>query len=109
MLRELLTPEIKELIETKNLRILKEILSEWEPQDIVALIHNIEENDRIVLFRVLPRELAVEVFSELDYNEQKNLLKQLSNDHIKELFLGLPPDDRTDIFEELPGSNSAIA
>ena len=102
MLRELLTPEIKELIETKNLRILKEILSEWEPQDIVALIHNIEENDRIVLFRVLPRELAVEVFSELDYNEQKNLLKQLSNDHIKELFLGLPPDDRTDIFEELP-------
>ncbi|MDD3726515.1 MAG: magnesium transporter, partial [Candidatus Ratteibacteria bacterium] len=102
MLRELLSPEIKELIETKNWRVLKDILSEWEPQDIVDLIHNVDEKEGIVIFRILPRELAADVFSELDPNEQKNLLRQMSNEHIRDIFLELSPDDRTDIFEELP-------
>ncbi|MCM8764282.1 MAG: magnesium transporter [Candidatus Omnitrophica bacterium] len=102
MLRELLSPEIRELIETKNWRTLKEILSEWAPQDIVDLIHNVGENEGDIIFRILPRDLAAEVFSELDKNEQKKLLKQISSEHIKEIFLELTPDDRTDFFEELP-------
>ncbi|MCM8825550.1 MAG: magnesium transporter [Candidatus Omnitrophica bacterium] len=102
MLRELLSPEIRELIETKNWRTLKEILSEWPAQDIVDLIHNVEENEGDVIFRILPRDLAAQVFSELDKNEQKKLLKQISSEHIKEIFLELTPDDRTDFFEELP-------
>lgn len=102
MLRELLSPEIKELIEAKNWRVLKDILSEWTAQDIADLIHNISEDEGIIIFRLLPREIAAEVFSELDSNEQKKLLRQMSNDHIKEIFLELTPDDRTDIFEELP-------
>lgn len=104
MLRELLSPEIKELIETKNWKILKEILSEWASQDIADLIHNLPENEGDIIFRVLPRDLAAEVFSELDKNEQKKLLRQISSDHIKEIFLELTPDDRTDFFEELPAN-----
>lgn len=102
MLKELLTPEIKELLVSKDWRILKEILSEWAPQDIVDLLDSIEEPDKVVLFRILPRDLAAEVFSELKSGEQKALLKQMSNEHIKEIFLELTPDDRTDVFEELP-------
>ncbi|MCX7705467.1 MAG: magnesium transporter [bacterium] len=104
MLRELLSPEIKELIEKKDWRTLKEILAEWAPQDIVDLIHNVDENEGDIIFRILPRDLAAEVFSELDKNEQKKLLKQISSEHIKEIFLELPPDDRTDFFEELPAN-----
>jgi len=104
MLRELLSPEIRDLIEARDWRTLKEILSEWAPQDIVDLIHNVRENEGDIIFRLLPRELAAEVFSELDKNEQKNLLKQISSEHLKEIFLELSPDDRTDFFEELPAS-----
>lgn len=104
MLKELLSPEIRELIKTKNWRILKEILSEWAPQDIVDLIHNVGENEGDIIFRILPRELAASVFSELDKNEQRKLIKQISSEHIKEIFLELTPDDRTDFFEELPAN-----
>ncbi|HPP67349.1 MAG TPA: magnesium transporter, partial [bacterium] len=102
MLRELLSPEIKELVECKNWRVLKDILSEWAPQDIVDLIHNVDEDEGIIIFRILPRELSAEVFSELDPNEQRKLLKQMSTEHIKEIFLEMSPDDRTFVFEELP-------
>jgi magnesium transporter len=102
MLRELLTPEVKELIQVKNWRLLKEILAEWAAQDILDLLEVIEETDRVIIFRILPRDLAAEVFSELDSNEQKSLLAQLGSEYIKEIFLELPPDDRTDVFEELP-------
>jgi len=58
MLKELLTPEIRELLTSKDWRILKEILSEWAPQDIVDLLDSMEEPDKVVLFRILPRDLA---------------------------------------------------
>lgn len=102
MLKELLTPEIKELLEGKNWRVLKDALSMWPSQDIVELLDSIEEDKRIIVFRLLPRDLAAEVFSELDSVAQKDLLHQMSNEHIKEVFLEMSPDDRTDVFEELP-------
>ncbi len=102
MLKELLTPEIKKLLELKDWRTLKEALSEWAGQDIVDLFDSIDEPDKVVLFRILPRDLAAEVFSELNSKEQKSLLHEMSNEHIREIFLELSPDDRTYIFEELP-------
>ncbi|MCK9266317.1 magnesium transporter [bacterium] len=104
MLKALLTPEIKELIQQKNWRTLKDALSLWPAQDIVDLIDNVEDELKIIIFRLLPRELAAEVFSELDTGAQKHLLFQMSNDHIREIFLEMTPDDRTDVFEELPAS-----
>ncbi len=102
MLRELLTPEIRELVEQKDWRTLKDALSPWPPQDIVELLESFEDESKIIIFRLLPRDLAAEVFSELDAGAQKNLLHQMSNEHIKEIFLEMSPDDRTDVFEELP-------
>lgn len=102
MLKELLTPEIKDLIESKNWRVLKEVLSLWPAPDIVELLDSIEDEKKIIVFRLLPRDLAAEVFSELNASAQKHLLYQMSNEHIKEVFLEMSPDDRTDVFEELP-------
>jgi len=102
MLRELLKPEIKELLASKDWRILKEILSEWAAQDIVDLLDSIDATDRVIVFRILPRDLAADVFSELKSSQQRSLLRQMSNEHIREIFMGLTPDDRTDVFEELP-------
>jgi magnesium transporter len=104
MLKKLLTPEIEELIREKNWKILKEALSIWTAQDIVELIDGFEDEQKILIFRLLPRELAAEVFSELDIRAQKNLLYQMSKEHIREIFLEMTPDDRTDVFEELPAS-----
>jgi len=58
--------------------------------------------DRLLLFRVLTRNLSVEVFSHLDSEAQNALLGELNTDEIRRLITNLEPDDRTHLFEELP-------
>lgn len=104
MLTELLKPEIKELIEQKDWRALKESLSEWPPPDIADLISGLEANEAIILFLLLPRQTKAAVFGEFEPEKQKHLLQLMTNEQARSIILDLPPDDRTEIFEELPGS-----
>lgn len=102
MLKELLKPEIQELIRQKDWRQLKEVLSLWPAPDIADLLANLEEREIAILFRLLPTQLAAEVFSELDASKGRYLLQQLGNEHVRDIILELSPDDKTELFEELP-------
>jgi magnesium transporter len=62
MLTMLVNPEIKELIQKRNFSELKDILIDWDPTDIADLILNLEEDERALIFRLLPKELAADVF-----------------------------------------------
>ena len=104
ILKNLLWPEIEDLIIKKRWGILKSVLSEWEAPDIADLIAGFdEEKNKIILFRILPKELAAEVFSEIDFDNQMTILSKMSDQQIKEILQDLEPDDRTELFEELPG------
>ncbi|MDX9789686.1 MAG: magnesium transporter, partial [Candidatus Kapabacteria bacterium] len=102
MLKELLKPEIHELIQTRNWTDLKEILSSWPPPEIVDLFLDVDKTDRVLIFRALPRELAAEVFSYLDGDQKDKFLMDLTDQETRDLLSDLPPDDRTDLLEELP-------
>ncbi len=103
MEKELLLPEIKELLKEKKLKELKEVISEFHPSDIADIIENLDEREGAILFRLLPKKLAAEVFSEFEPGKQEDILKQLSDNQIKQLILDLEPDDRIALLEELPG------
>ena len=62
--------EIIELINTKQYTRLKEILSEMEPADIAYLFDDLPEKYMSLLFRLLPKEPAAEVFVEIDADMQ---------------------------------------
>jgi len=102
MLKELFKPEIIELIEKRQWKMLKEVISDWPPQDIADLIENLEDKDALIVFRLLPRHIASEVFSYLNPEKHESILAQLTNEQVKQIFLDLSPDDRTELFEELP-------
>lgn len=102
MLKELFKPEIIELIEKRQWKMLKEVISDWPPQDIADLIENLEDKDAFIVFRLLPRHIASEVFSYLNPEKHESILAQLTNEQVKQIFLDLSPDDRTELFEELP-------
>ncbi|HCL55728.1 MAG TPA: magnesium transporter [Spirochaetia bacterium] len=102
MLANLLGPEIKEMVELRDWATVKEILEEWPAPDIAHLILLCEEKYRIILFRLLKKDLAAEVFSELDTEDQEFLLKKMTSEQIKQILVELSPDDRTSFFEELP-------
>ena len=62
----------------------------------------LDERAPILVFRLLPKELAAEVFVELDSDEQELLIRGFSNSELKEVLDELYLDDAVDIVEEMP-------
>ena len=71
--------------------------------DLADLLQVLEKPERVLLFRILPRELGSEVFAYLETSEKDALLKDLTDEETRRLLAGLEPDDRTQLLEELPG------
>lgn len=103
MLKELLKPEIKELIEARNWKGLRACLSDWDAPEIAELLLDEDKPDRVFIFRALPRPLSAEVFSYLEPEHQDEFLRDLTDQETRHLLAILPPDDRTALLEELPG------
>ena len=104
MLSRLLQPEIQSLIEERQLSILKEILLDWTPADIAELLNDLSEKERVVIFRLLSKELAADTFEYMDFDTQMELLKSMGREEGAIILNEMDPDDRTALFEELPSS-----
>lgn len=75
-----------------------------EPADIAPAFEELSEIQRAVLFRLLPKEAAAEVFVELDSDLQENLISGFSDNELKEVLDELYVDDAVDIIEEMPAN-----
>jgi magnesium transporter len=106
MLSKLLMPEIESLIAERQLSILKEILSDWSPADIADLIIDLPEQDKVIVFRVLNVDLAADTFEHLEFETQEELLKAMGHEEVAAILNDMSPDDRTALFEELPGTSA---
>jgi len=104
MLSQLLMPEIKSLLEKRQLSILKNILEDWTPADIAELFNFLDEKEKVILFRLLHTEIAADTFEYLDFDNQVELLKSMGNEEVANILNEMDPDDRTALFEELPAS-----
>ena len=102
MLKELLTPEIKQLIHEREWADLRQVLIIWPPVEVADLIVSLDEPQRVLLLRFLPRRYSAEVFSELSPVLQDDLLRELTDQDIRRLLADLPPDDRIALIEEMP-------
>lgn len=100
---ELFAQNIKELIGQQKWTDLREFLTELPAPDIAYLLMKLEKTERILLFRLLPRQLSSEVFSYLESKDKDVLLRDLTDEEARHILANLSPDDRTDYFEELPG------
>ncbi|MBT8379886.1 MAG: magnesium transporter [Ignavibacteria bacterium] len=104
MLSKLLMPEIESLIAERKLSILKEILNDWTPADIADLIIQLTEKEQVIVFRLLPIELATDTFEHLEFETQMDLLKAMGKGEVTAILNDMSPDDRTALLEELPSS-----
>ncbi|HEY4754880.1 MAG TPA: magnesium transporter [Ignavibacteriaceae bacterium] len=105
MLSQLLQPEIRALIDERNLSTLKEILSDWTPTDIADLITNLPaENEQVIIFRLLHQDLATDTFEYLVFDMQMNLIKAMGKEEVTSILNEMSADDRTALLEELPSA-----
>ena len=105
MLDALLTPEIQDLIRARAYRDLRSVLKDWSASEVAGLIDALAPQDDVLVFRLLPRELAAETFAYLSAEKQEDLIEALATKQhrLSELLNDLAPDDRTALLEELPG------
>lgn len=96
--------KIEEYFEQKQYPRLRDLLLPLEAADIAALFNELNEERLPVLFRLLPKELAAEVFVELDSDQQKLLIRRFSNAELREVLDELYLDDTVDIVEEMPAN-----
>ena len=94
---------IEECLEQKEYARLRDLLVPLEAADIAMLCTALGEKVPLV-FRLLPKELAAEVFVELDSDEQELLIQSFSNTELKEVLDELYLDDTVDIVEEMPAN-----
>ena len=104
MLGKILIPEIKSLIDARDFAALREIFADWEPADIAEVILDMPQNDQVIIFRVLPSELAADVFEYIDVDAQQQLLRTMGNEQVVGILNEMSPDDRTRLLEELPSA-----
>ena len=95
---------IAELIESRQFVRLKEMLSEMQPADIDEIFEDANLKDIPVIFRILPKELAAEVFVELDSDKQELLVNAFSDKELREVLDELFMDDAADIVDEMPAT-----
>jgi magnesium transporter len=91
------------LLEQKQLEPLKRRLTEYPSADIADLLEQLAPEAAGVVFRVLPRDKAGQVFADLDSERRERLLFSLGSEQVAAVLNAMPPDDRTQLFEELPG------
>ena len=99
----LVTNQLEDLIEARDFSGIKELLKDMEPMDISLVLQEFPKKIAI-LFRILPKDLAAEVFVEMDTDSQETLLSSFTDTELKEMLDEIYIDDTVDIIEEMPAN-----
>ena len=70
--------EVRELLDSKQYTRLRQMLAELNDADIAVLLEELEEQDMLKVFRILPKDLAADVFSYMDVDNQQFIITSLS-------------------------------
>jgi magnesium transporter len=104
MVGKILIPEIKSMIDARDFGALRELFKEWPPADLAEVILDVDENDRVIIFRLLPHTLAADVFEYLAVDAQQELLRAMAHEQVVAILNEMSPDDRTALLEEMPSA-----
>ena len=92
------------LLEEKKFAALRTLLEEQNPADINDIIDELSDEKSVLVYRLLPKELAAEVFVEMDTDKQEFLINFFIDSQLKDVFDELYYDDTADIIEEMPAT-----
>lgn len=97
--------EVFTLLKERKFAQLKPLLSDMNPVDLADIFNETEEDkDLLILFRILPKDLASETFVEMDSDCQQKLIGNLTDSELKAVLDELFLDDTVDFLEEMPAS-----
>ncbi len=96
--------ELNELIETKQYTRLRQELADMNDADIAAFLEQMDDEKMLKIFRILPKSMAADVFSYLEFENQSSIITSLSEKDAANIIDNLMADDATDLIEEMPAN-----
>ena len=97
--------QVETLLTERRFSMLRSLVIDMEPADIGALMEDMDkEEQRLLFFRLLPKELAAEAFVEVDGDVQEDLIRAFSGSEISAVMDELYVDDAVDMIEEMPAN-----
>ena len=96
--------ELLKLAEEKKYRQLKDALLELNEVDIASFMEELDSERTVIVFRMLPKALATDVFAELPVEKQSHIINSITDRELSEIVEELYVDDAVDMLEELPAT-----
>lgn len=94
--------QVLELFEEKKYIELKKLLETMNRADIAQVLAEVDDEEMIVVYRLLSKEAAVETFSFMESEQQEHLIHAMTDKELQEVTSLLNLDDAVDLIEEMP-------
>jgi len=95
---------ILELIEQGKYAEVRNKITEMNEVDIAQLLEETDKHKLLVIFRILPKDVAAGVFSYISYELQRYIVESITDSEIKNILDELFLDDTIDFLEEMPSN-----
>lgn len=95
---------LREYLDKKQYVKMREWMSELNDADIAVMIEKLEEEEMLKVFRILPKDMAADIFSYLPIEVEQYIITSLSEREAARIIDNLMADDAADFLEEMPAN-----
>lgn len=96
--------ELTELLDRRDMKRLQQRLEDMQEFDVAEFLSEIGDNRMPMVFRLLSKETAAEVFANFDAPEQEQVINSITDSELSGILEELYVDDAVDMMEELPAN-----
>lgn len=96
--------KITEFLQEGKYSQIRNELTQMNVVDIADLLEELDNEQALIVFRILPKEIAVDVFTYFSYEQQQYIIESITDREIRNIVDNLFLDDTVDILEEMPAN-----
>lgn len=96
--------DLERLVLERDFKTIKTELPKLQDADIAAFMDELSREHVVIVFRLLPKDRAAEVFSYLSVERQEHIVGAITDQEVGSIIDQLFVDDAADFLEEMPAS-----
>ena len=104
VLHDKLSDELTELLDRRDMKTLQRRMEELNEFDVAEFLTEIEDNRMPMVFRLLSKETAADVFANFEAPEQERIINSITDSELSGIIEELYVDDAVDMMEEMPAN-----
>ena len=98
------TDQLMALLDRRDMKELQRRMEELNEFDVAEFLSEIDDNRMPMVFRLLSKETAADVFAHFEAPEQERIINAITDSELAGIMDELNVDDAVDIVEEMPAN-----